>query len=208
MNRIGNLTKEYTEAGLNPLLAAGMGMSTAGTISGGGTSGNHAIQPHSKVEADIDSLLKSFQLSMQKDLNDATINKLNAEANLSNAQAEDIETTRQSRIEKIISETMLTDRQATQVVIATDKIAKEVEKTNAEIGKINDERIGQQIENILQIEYGEKLQKNQVEKLKEEIKNSKHGRAIKTWGEVRNWIDMILSNGLKAGWLTLGMYNH
>lgn len=208
MNRIGNLTKEYTEAGLNPLLAAGMGMSTAGTLSGAGTSGNHAIQPHSKVEANIDNLLKSFQLSMQKDLNDATINKLNAEANLSNTQAEDISATRELRIDKLISENYLTDKQATQVVITTDKIAREVEKTNAEIGKINDERIAQQIENILQIEYGEKLKKNQVEKLNEEIKSSKHGRVIKTWGEVRNWIDTILSNGIKAGWLALGMYNH
>lgn len=208
MNRIENLTKEYTEAGLNPLLAAGMGMSTAGTLSGAGTSGNHAIQPHSKVEADMDSLLRSFQLSMQKELNDATINKLNAEANLSNTQAEDISATRDIRIDKLMSENNLTIEQANHVMRETNKITSEIMKNEANINLLNAEALAKTVETDINNYFGREgakqnveIQKLEKKKIEEEINQMQKSGGLKTWGQLRQWLDGFIGRAIQANYM-------
>lgn len=95
-NRIGNLTKEYAEAGLNPYLAAGMGASTAGVVGGGGTA-NMASNP-SKPGIDtsqtmmnqmkMENAMQMASLKMQKQMNDAQIGNINAQTELTKAQEE------------------------------------------------------------------------------------------------------------------------
>lgn len=108
-NRIGNLTKEYKEAGLNPFLAAGMGASTASVIGVGG-SANFKGAP-SGANTHLTSQIKAgsggiggdeiARILQQGELNEANINLINAEAELAKTQAEDIKETRTGRVEEL-----------------------------------------------------------------------------------------------------------
>lgn len=103
-NRIGNLTEEYKEAGLNPFLAAGMGQSTASVVGGGGMSNSVGSASRGNLpskEAHNLTPQTSPQFYLENMRATAEANKLNAEAELAKTQAEDIKETRGGRIEEL-----------------------------------------------------------------------------------------------------------
>lgn len=171
-NRIGNLTKEYQEAGLNPFLAAGMGASTASAVGGGATTPG-ASAPNFKSatsktlnsqsgtipQATMDNLIATIQLKMQKEMNDANILKLNADAELARTQADELTTTRQTRIDKIKSEIGLNEDLAEEAVVRANKLKAEESYTK-------------QLEKLAKAETTGKEMYNDIEKIKHDLLES------------------------------------
>ena len=198
-NRIGHLAKEYSEVGLNPLLAAGLGSSTAGVVAGAGQAGLHGYQPQSIQASRLQNMQIMSQLSMQKALNDATIEKLKSEANLNNTQSEDIKATQEYRIDKLQADYNLTQNQAEQVIKVTNKINSEIKKVEAETKNIHETTVGKIIENGIEAQYGKKLQQDEIYRIEQEVKTARKNNRLNTWKEVRSWCEMFLANAIKAG---------
>ena len=126
-NRIGNLTKEYADAGLNPLLAAGMGQSKAGSVSMGG------LPQKTGTDRSTANLISANEQMMKYGSMTAMaqVNKLNAEAHLANTQADDIEATRDNRIDNLISQTGLNEAKAKEAIEMSNKLKSDTAVNNA-----------------------------------------------------------------------------
>lgn len=217
-NRIGNLTKEYAEAGLNPFLAAGMGAGTASVVGGGASApsvgqpyfntyhGNGAhITPVQSAEMKLQNMQTLFQMEQQKGINEASINKINAEARLAGAQADDLESTRADRIAKLRAETNLTNEQIEEVIARTNNIMANTKVQQATEILTNSKSTTQELENAkreIENEILADVKETEKEKARAELKKLKTENRVMNSKETRSWIDMILSKFTAAGWLT------
>lgn len=203
-NRIGNLTKEYAKAGLNPFLAAGMGASTASAspVGGGGSANfnaphggaNTKLIPNRSNEIKMQNMALMGQITMAEELNEAQINKLNAEANLSNTQAEDMTSTRQLRISKLENESKLTASQINEVIERTNKLLAEQKLVKAQEILTNEKSTTQELENAkkeIENEILNAVKNTEKAKAEAELNKIKTETKIMTSSEVRRWIDSI-----------------
>lgn len=204
-NRIGNLTKEYAEAGLNPYLAAGMGASTASVVGGGASAGHATGTPNTKpishyqIQSKNDILGGLSQLMMQEQLNEAEVKKLEADAKLANTQADDLTNTREARIAEIQARTNLSEKEAERVVVATNAICADINLTAEKIKNTQADTLAKEIANEINKKFGAQLKETEIKKIEEEITKSKHDRRIETAEEVRKWFDGLLDKLVRGG---------
>lgn len=135
-NRIGNLTKEYADAGLNPALAAGMGASTASTISAAGRGNTpnpntSALVSHQQAQIKLANTQAMAQIRNQKDLTDAEVEKMKAEANLANTQASDIANSSDAKLENIKANTEAVKKSVDEAIERIAKMEAEIKGINA-----------------------------------------------------------------------------
>lgn len=126
-NRIGNLMKEYKEAGINPAAAAGMGASTASAGVVGGTSAPNSrtggaqvsgVGTHPINELHLNNTMAMLNYQMQKKLNDAQVGNIDADTKLKEAQAKN-----ESEYKPILTEAQISE------------INKSIEKTIQDIAE-------------------------------------------------------------------------
>lgn len=209
-NRIGNLTKEYADAGLNPALAAGLGASTSNVVGSGGSANVKGMAGMKTPSMSIEGAQIGFQMEQQKEMNEkqkevmnAQIRQINADTRLAETQADDIEATRENRIDELIAKTNLSYKEAEKVVIMTNAIVHDIELTDEKIKNTQADTLAKEIANELNSKYGAKMTETEIKKMTEEIKNSKNERANRTATQVRQWIDGLLDKAIKGGYLLI-----
>lgn len=202
-NRIGNLTKEYKEAGLNPFLAAGMGASTAGVVGGGASAGHQPSLPNTKplshyqIQSKNDVMAGLSQILMQSNLNEAEIEKLEAEADEAKANAEATRGEKKNLIETEIKEINTKIDKALQEIAeskAREKnINSDTEKTLLENQKLSNELIESNwradVFNMIKESNPKKLTKRQEKEIWAEL-NAQHTENVyKTSATVKNYCE-------------------
>lgn len=184
-NRIGNLTKEYTEAGLNPLLAAGMGQSTASVIGSGGSA--HFTGTEAATRNMQSAMQQMAQIGKLSEI--ANIKKTQAETGLLEAQAE-------------------TERQKLEPMINEIKSRTNLNEISAELSKANISKT--QIETLMDkwkskllaqeyVNSDINIEKMQLEceELKKKIENlDVKNEAIRN-GIIKGWFDSTIGKFLK-----------
>lgn len=196
-NRIGHLTEEYSEAGLSPLLAAGMGASTAQASPVGSASTAH-FNSHVNDTSDItmNNTIKTMELAYQKKLNDAEINKIDSEAELNRANADAIRGEKKDLTEAEIKQINQQINESIQKV--AESIAKEhnlnanTEKTNIETQLLSNELIESNFRadtfKLIEESHGKKLSKKMEKQIWAEL-NAQHVENVyKTSATVKNYV--------------------
>lgn len=202
-NRIGNLTNEYKEAGLNPFLAAGMGASTASVVGGGASAGHQPGQPNTKplshyqVQNQRDLMGGLSQILMQANLNEAEIKKLEAEADEANANAEAIRGEKKDLIETEIKEINTKIDKALQEIAESKAREKNInadtEKTLLENQKLSNELIESNwradVFKMIKESNPKKLTKRQEKAIWAEL-NAQHTENVyKTSATIKNYCE-------------------